>query len=99
MARQGKITITEAEKLVTEAKLLGPTTGDIIPFWCGAYYDPLTNILCLLHPSCHTSDAQLAFIMSHPALVPVLVSKLPISRRNRDFWQLRGNLVIDPGEV
>ena len=99
MARQGKITITEAEKLVTEAKLLGSTTGHIIPFWCGAYYDPLTNILCLLHPNCHTADAQLAFIMSHADLVPVLVDGLPKSRVNRDFWQLRGNLVIDPGEV
>ena len=99
MARRGRMTIDEADKLHTEAKLLGPMSGHIVPIWCGAYYDPLTNILCLLHPCCIGDKAQLDFIMSHPALVPVLVCTLPKSRKNRSFWRLEDNRVIDPKEL
>ena len=99
MARRGRMTIDEADKLHSEAKKLGALSGPILPFWCGAYYDPLTNILCLLHPCCVGDKAQLDFIMSHPALIPVLVSTLPKSRTNRNFWQLKGNHIIDPKEL
>lgn len=99
MDRFGRLTISETKELEANAQLNKLSTGAVQPFWCGAYYDPITEILCLLHPVKATADEQLAFIMSYRDLVPVLVSTLPKSRTNRSFWQLRGNLVIDPGEV